>query len=46
VVLDPFAGSGTTLLKALELDRHMIGFEKKLEYVELIERRLRDRKLF
>ena len=40
VVLDPYAGSGTTLLAAMELGRDWVGIELKPEYVELIERRL------
>ncbi len=40
VVLDPYAGSGTTLLAAQELGRNWIGVELKPEYVELIERRI------
>ena len=40
VVLDPYAGSGTTLLAAQELCRNWIGVELKPEYVELIERRI------
>jgi site-specific DNA-methyltransferase (cytosine-N4-specific) len=39
-VLDPFAGSGTTLQVALELGRAAIGVELNPEYVRLIERRL------
>ena len=39
VVLDPYAGSGTTLLAAQELGRNWVGIELKPEYVELIERR-------
>lgn len=35
VVLDPFAGSGTTCLAAYELDRHYVGIEKKDEYFQL-----------
>lgn len=35
LVLDPFAGSGTTCLAAYELDRHYIGIEKKEEYYQL-----------
>ena len=40
VVLDPYAGSGTTLLAAQELGRNWVGIELKREYVDLIERRL------
>lgn len=40
VVLDPYAGSGTTLLAAKELARNWVGIELKREYVELIERRI------
>ena len=40
VVLDPFAGSGTTLLACKELGRGCIGIEREPEYVEIIKRRL------
>ncbi len=40
VVLDPYAGSGTTLLAAEELARNWVGIELKPEYVELIEHRI------
>ncbi|MGB2711794.1 MAG: site-specific DNA-methyltransferase [Conexibacter sp.] len=40
VVLDPFAGSGTTNLAALEEGRHSIGVEIEPKYLDLIERRL------
>jgi len=41
VVLDPYAGSGTPLLAARELDRNWVGIELKSEFVDLIERRIR-----
>ena len=41
VVLDPYAGSGTTLLAARELERDWVGVEIKPAFVDLIERRLR-----
>jgi site-specific DNA-methyltransferase (adenine-specific) len=34
VVLDPFAGSGTTLLAAKMLNRQYIGFENNPEYYQ------------
>jgi hypothetical protein len=40
VVLDPFAGSGTTLKVAIERGRDAIGIELNPEYVKLAERRL------
>jgi len=40
VVLDPYAGSGTTLLAAAALRRKWVGIELKSEYVDLIERRI------
>ena len=40
VVLDPYAGSGTTLLAAQELGRRWIGIELNPSYVDLIERRV------
>ena len=39
-ILDPFAGSGTTLQVALELSRAAIGIELNEEYVALANRRL------
>lgn len=39
-VLDPFCGSGTTLLAAQMLKRNWIGIELNKEYVELAEARL------
>lgn len=42
-VLDPFAGSGTTLLVANQLGRHGIGIEANPAYVDLAQRRLAQR---
>jgi DNA modification methylase len=39
-VLEPFAGSGTTLRVALELGRAAIGVELNAEYAELAEKRI------
>ena len=41
VVLDPYAGSGTTLLAARDLGRKWIGIELKHSFVNLIEQRMR-----
>jgi site-specific DNA-methyltransferase (adenine-specific) len=39
-ILDPFAGSGTTLKVAKELERNSIGYEINPEYTELIRDKL------
>jgi modification methylase len=41
VVLDPFAGTGTTTLAAIETNRNSIGVEIEPKYIDLIEKRLR-----
>jgi DNA modification methylase len=41
-VLDPFAGSGTTLAVAAELGRNGIGCELNPEYIELANQRIRE----
>jgi len=40
VVLDPFAGSGTTLKAAKELGRRFVGIEINAKYVEICQRRI------
>jgi DNA modification methylase len=40
LVLDPFVGSGTTLVAAEDLDRNAVGFDLKSEYVALSQSRL------
>lgn len=39
-VLDPFAGSGSTLVAAKRLGFSFVGIERELEYVEIIRRRV------
>jgi len=41
-VLDPFAGSGSTLLAAAAEDRHYVGFEADGEYADRFTRELRE----
>lgn len=40
IVLDPFAGSGTTLLAAKQLNRQYIGFETNKVYYDIASKRL------
>lgn len=46
VVLDPFMGSGTTLVAAKELNRQYVGYDISQNYCELAEQRLRQEYLF
>lgn len=40
IVLDPFMGSGTTAIAALQLKRKFIGFDISKEYCDLAEKRI------
>jgi DNA modification methylase len=46
LVLDPFVGSGTTLLAARDLSRNAVGFDLQESYVRLCEMRLANGNLF
>lgn len=46
LVLDPFVGSGTTLVAAQDCGRNAIGFDLKKEYVDLCSQRLSQNSLF
>ncbi len=45
VVLDPFAGSGTTCVAALRAGRHFVGYDVNPDYVRLAEDRLHGERL-
>jgi DNA modification methylase len=40
VILDPFCGSGSSFIAALQTDRHYIGYDTEEEYVRLAEKRI------
>lgn len=40
LVLDPFVGSGTTLIAAKDSDRNSVGFDLSGKYIELCDKRL------
>ena len=46
LVLDPFVGSGTTLVAARDLDRNAVGFDLQKKYVDLCEKRLSQPTIF
>ena len=44
VVLDPFIGSGTTAIAAIQNNRNFIGYDIKKEYIELAQKRISNQK--
>lgn len=40
LILDPFLGSGTTAVAAVEAGRHYVGFDTEEEYIALAEQRI------
>lgn len=42
IVLDPFAGSGSTLIACRNLGRNYIGIEKEADYMEIANKRIED----
>ena len=46
LVLDPFVGSGTTLVAARDLNRNAVGFDLKEEYIKVCQDRLSHETLF
>jgi site-specific DNA-methyltransferase (adenine-specific) len=42
IVLDPFCGSGSTLVAAKKLNRRYIGFEAEQKYIDISQERLKD----
>jgi DNA modification methylase len=46
LVLDPFVGSGTTLVAARDTNRNAVGFDLQQKYIDLCEQRLAQGSLF
>jgi len=46
LVLDPFVGSGTTLVAAQDLNRNALGFDLQRDYIELCAERTQNGNLF
>jgi DNA modification methylase len=46
LILDPFVGSGTTLVAAQDIDRNAVGFDLQKDYVKLCGERLATERLF
>ena len=46
LVLDPFVGSGSTLVAAQDLNRNAVGFDLQQDYIALCDKRLKQENLF
>ncbi len=46
IVLDPFVGSGTTLVAARDMNRNAVGFDLNEEYIKLCNSRLNNQNIF
>lgn len=46
LVIDPFVGSGTSLVAAQDLDRNAVGFDLQEEYIQLCRKRIGTSNLF
>ncbi len=46
LVIDPFVGSGTTLVAASDTDRNAVGFDLNQQYVDLAQQRLSQGSIF
>ena len=44
VILDPFCGSGTTCIAAIQNNRNYIGYDIKKDYIDLAKRRISNQK--
>jgi modification methylase len=43
IILDPFMGSGTTAISALNFDRHYIGIDISPDYCKMAEKRIKEK---
>lgn len=46
LILDPFVGSGTTLVAAQDTNRNAVGFDLQQKYIDLSKKRLSNEQLF
>ncbi len=46
LVIDPFVGSGTTLVAARDANRNAVGFDLQAKYIELVQSRIANQNMF